>query len=132
MSDASKRYLRIIAINTGKIVLAISALTAAVKGYYDLQQQNQLILESVGSKVNALSEKVAFIEGRMTEMSRHVALSPTSVRVLSAPPLPPESKAETKVEVETSGKPMLKFKAYEAMPLKMEQLQQMQVQAQTP
>jgi len=100
-----------------------------VRGYYELQQQNQLVLESVGSKVNALAEKVAFMEGRITEMTRTTVVTPSpsssAVRVIglsAPPPAPPAAKEEH----HPLNRDVLNFKAYDKMPFDMKQLQQMQ------
>lgn len=51
-------------VNYVKLIGAITALTAAVNGYLDLAKQNELMLQALGSKLNGISLKVAFLEGK--------------------------------------------------------------------
>jgi len=63
-------HLRRQAPNYAKLAAAVGTLTAAVNGYVSLQKQNELVLEALGSKLNALSQRVAHMEGYLTATSR--------------------------------------------------------------
>ncbi len=51
-----------------KLVAVIVGLTAAVKAYTGLEEQNAMILQAVATKLNSLSEEVAYIKGMCVAM----------------------------------------------------------------
>lgn len=48
-----------------KIAAAIGALATAVNGYVELQQNQEALLQTMATKLNALTTKVAYLEGRL-------------------------------------------------------------------
>ncbi len=57
-------HLRRNGMNYAKLVGAITALTAAVNGYLDLEKKNALVYEALASKVNNMSAELSEIKGQ--------------------------------------------------------------------
>jgi hypothetical protein len=125
-----------VSIDVAKIVAAITSLIVVYNGYRDLENKNALLLEALGSKLNALSEKVAHLEGHIEEQ----ATAPTPVTPPKpghtpagtpvpahtptvAPPMPAVVMVETPADIERMP---FKLKAYETVPTDMKALQLMQ------
>jgi len=144
MRKNQKSSLRVIAENSAKIVTLLGMLLAVVKGYYQLEQQGQLLLEALGSKLNSLAIKVEVLEGRVAEFTDLKVLpSPVTFPREPAAPKPSapdaeyvvmttEGPATAEVFKEGVGFPELNLKAYDPIPLKMNQLQKLQQQAAAP
>jgi hypothetical protein len=48
-----------------KLAAAIGALAAAINGYVELQGNQEALLTVLADRINLLSEKVSYIEGRL-------------------------------------------------------------------
>lgn len=138
---------------TTKLIAAIGTLTVAINGYMDLQEQNQLVLQALGSKLNNLSQRVARMEGFVVGVTMEKASADTPAKPIRYDddfPEPieehavavvaaeiPEDELEM-VEVMAAPEPApkkvkkakLNIDAYEDVPMDMDSLEQMQVQAQ--
>ena len=64
MADAAEpKWAKKLAPLVIKLILGIAALTAAYAGYAKLENQNALMLQALGSKLNSLSEQVSYLQG---------------------------------------------------------------------
>jgi len=149
MTEQQKGKLKKHTINGAKLIAAIGTLTAAVNGYLDLEKKNELVLQALASKINALSQEVAYLKGRLDATA--------AVEAVPAEPTPPPAEpvmmdevgegagdegAEAAVEVEAvaevaedvkpiKAKRQIKLDAYEAVPTTMQELQQLQLRQET-
>ena len=57
-------HLRRQGMNYAKLVGAITALTAAVNGYLDLEKKNALVYQALASKVNNMATELAEVKGQ--------------------------------------------------------------------
>ena len=48
-----------------KLAAAIGALATAVNGYVELQRNQEALLETMSTQLNALTAKVSYLEGRL-------------------------------------------------------------------
>jgi len=85
---AGKTKVRI--VNFTKLAIAIGALAAAVNGYVQVRKDQNNFLETVSDKLNAITMKVAYLEGRVDGLSARDARHAAERRVLAAAdPVPP-------------------------------------------
>lgn len=130
MVDAEKPKSRKkdITVALVKLIMAITALVTAINGYLELEKQNALVLQALGSKVNELAKEVSYLHGRVD------ASAP--LPAVHAMPVPPAAVDTGEEDLELAGiaevmaesapeEPQLKLRAYEYVPLDMEALQQM-------
>ena len=90
MTEERRGAVKKHAVNGTKLLAAIGALTTAINGYGGLLEQQEQILLVMSSKINALSEKVAYLDGRiagqtheLAEESAHNRMQPVSDIVIS-------------------------------------------------
>lgn len=57
-----------------KLAAAIGALATAVNGYVELQRNQEALLQAMSTKLNALTAKVAYLEGRLERRAGPVKL----------------------------------------------------------
>lgn len=136
--------------NYTKVIAALATLTAAVNGYLNLAEQNELMLQALGSKLNSLAVKVAYMEGRLDvapyearviesmkpKIGKHHS-SPVKRAVSKAMDKPkalfvPSKEVETATHTEAVAKLVavspiqrqmqVQFDAYDEVPLSMEDL----------
>jgi hypothetical protein len=120
----TKRAVKV-TFDAAKIVMAITTLVVAYNGYRDLENKNALVLEALGSKLNALAEKVSYLEGRLQALS--TAPTPGVHHLtLAKPPEPPPPENQPPAAVAAGEGVMLK--AYESVPLDVAGLQQLQIE----
>lgn len=122
----TKRAVKV-TVDAAKIVMAISALVAAYNGYRDLESKNALVLEALGSKLNALAEKVSYLEGRLEAKVETAAPSHPTVRpgVIARLPEPTEPVDAPKAAEPSAA---VTLQAYTDVPLNVQALQQLQVE----
>ena len=72
----------------GKLILAITALTAAVNGYRDLSaksvqlsEQNALAFKALSSKVNKMAERMAYMQGRLDGLNESEAEDAVELKI---------------------------------------------------
>jgi hypothetical protein len=70
-----KKSVRDVVWLWGKLLVAFGALTAAINGYTRLLERQEDMLVVMSTKLNALGEKVAYLEGRL-EGPPHVTSRP--------------------------------------------------------
>lgn len=88
MTEEGKQQVRRNVWAGGKLAAAIGVLTVALNGYYHLLERQADMLFVMSTKLNALSEKVAYLEGRM------------EARVVGARAQPPPAAARPKPDPE--------------------------------
>jgi hypothetical protein len=61
----ARKHVRAYGGNYLKLAAAIGALATAVNGYVDLQKNQEVLLQTLATRLNSLSAKVAYLEGRI-------------------------------------------------------------------
>lgn len=68
-----KRHVRERGPGYLKLAAAVGALTAAINGYVEIQRNQEILLQTLAARINHLTAKVAYLEGRMEGWPRKVA-----------------------------------------------------------
>jgi hypothetical protein len=118
-------------VNFAKLAGAIVALTTAVTGYVQVRRDQNTMLEAIATKVNDLTLKVAYLEGRLDGLSHQDAadLAQSKAAAPQASPLPEVKPAEPPppAGVEEAAKPLdtgeFDKRLYRPMPKDFQQLQ---------
>jgi len=131
--EAGPQWVKKLAPLILKLISGIAALTAAYAGYAKLENQNALMLQALGSKLNSLSEQVAYLQGMHgipPETTSAPDVEPARAHVATKAPQyaslhGQETSAETVVMVKGPLKPSprIKLKAFEQVPVTFDGLQ---------
>jgi hypothetical protein len=114
-----------------KLISGIAALTAAYAGYARLENQNALMLQALGSKLNSLSEQVAYLQGMHgippdgslidgEPAHKHTMSKPSEIAALHGEEPPLSAVAPVLVRPAMS---RIKIKAFEQVPVTFDGLQ---------
>jgi hypothetical protein len=77
-------------MNYAKLVGAITALTAAINGYLDLEKKNALVYQALASKVNHMAEELSELKGQNQVMMIFLARKEGMTDMLEAMEAEPE------------------------------------------
>ena len=131
MTKEEKQQVRRNVWAGGKLAAALGVLTVALNGYYHLLERQEDMLFVMSTKLNALSEKVAYLEGRMEGQSHDKVAPLVRARAQPAPTaVRPKPKTErqhpmvdpTKSKVKLEVLPKPRDVAYEQVPVQLEDL----------
>ena len=86
----------------GKFLAALGALTAALNGYNRLLEKQEDVLFIMSTKINALTEKVAYLEGRIAGHSPERSAREVRSRVQPLSKVMDEPQSETVEQLEKS------------------------------
>lgn len=128
MTEETRSSVKQHAVNGGKLIAAIGALTAAILGYNRVLDKLDVVVQINAMKLNALTAEVAYLRGRIDAQDHGVGATtpdavpaPTPDELTTVVTTESDSAAkEESVEVKTLGL------TYRKMPLSMEGLQRMQ------
>lgn len=131
MTEETRSSVKQHAVNGGKLIAAIGALTAAILGYNRVLDKLDVVVQINAMKLNALTAEVAYLRGRI-DAGEH-GVGATTPGVFSAPASEEfttvvtegENSAEeaaenNSVEIKTLGL------TYRKLPLNMDGLQKLQ------
>lgn len=68
-----KRHVRERGPGYLKLAAALGALTAAINGYVEIQRNQEVMLQTLATRINQLTAKVAYLEGHTGSRYRKVA-----------------------------------------------------------
>jgi hypothetical protein len=85
MTDERKLRVKKHVFGWGKVVSAIGALVLAVNSYNALLKKQEAMLEVISIKLNALTAKTAYLDGRIDGLSRVDAEKAVEARMVPVP-----------------------------------------------